>query len=69
MSRERSPEEERRPASVDGDEEDLAVRPKPKLRRPPEVRCDRKDPAPGSNGRCAGVPELGYVNEPFFPCY
>jgi hypothetical protein len=54
MSRERPPEEEQRPASVNGDEEDLAARPKPKLRRPPEVR---KDPASGSSGRCAGVSE------------
>jgi hypothetical protein len=50
-SRERSPEEER-PVSVNGDEEDLAARPKPKLRRPSEVCGDRKDPAPGSNGHC-----------------
>jgi hypothetical protein len=70
MSRERPPEEERRPASVNGDEEDLAARPKPKLRRPPEVR---KDPASGSNGRCAGVSEQVHgprvCQRTFFPCY
>ncbi|KAJ8589107.1 hypothetical protein M405DRAFT_818591, partial [Rhizopogon salebrosus TDB-379] len=67
MSRERSLEEEQRPASVDGDEEDLDVRPKPKLRRPPEVRGDRKDPAPGSNGRYAGVPEQVHGPRPRHP--